>query len=491
MSRGVSVFIGVLAFASLVPQAKAEIISRSLTASPTQPTITNAGQSTVLPQAQPLIAQGTAADQLIQTKTCKGCDLSNANLSGLDLSNADLSGANLSNADLSNANLTGANLSDANLYLAKLGNTTLFEAKLQKSTWTGAKADQVNLSNADLTEANLSYATMTGANFTGANLSRANASDANLSGANFTQANLTQTTLKNADLSNTVFSQANLTNAVLINANLSSANLQDATLTGANLAGAQLVQANLPADVAAATSSDSAPSGSSDTTSPTQKDTFSPTPLELPPIRLFNLETANQLKSGELSFAIGARNYINQKKGGGFGRQVNTANIDYGISDRLQIGLSGNLFSDRLEKFVAGQQVKFKDLNGALQAKYQILKDDKFAISVIGSAEFLEIRTSTTAFLSGAPLTNVQGKTTFAGAIQAPLTYSLSDQFQLHLTPGVSFFSDSFQGKPFYGTFFNIGAGASWQPLKRLNVFADLQAPLGPGGNSIRASNAT
>ncbi|MCG9893668.1 MAG: pentapeptide repeat-containing protein [Thermosynechococcaceae cyanobacterium MS004] len=436
------------------------------------------------------IAQSpTTLERLIQSRSCQECDLSNANLKGLDLSGVDLRGANLSNADLSGANLTDADLSGANLYLAKLGSSVLVNTKLTKANWIGAKAEQINLTGADLSEATLSYAVLTGAILTGANLSRANGSDAILNQVNFNQANLTQANLRNADLSGSTFSQANLSNALLINANLSDANLQDANLAGANLTGAQLIQASLPPESTATTASTlSTPS----TTAQASEGSYTPTPLELLPIRLFNLETANQLPAGALSFSVGARNFLNQTSGAGFGRQVNLFKVDYGVTDRLQIGLAGDLFSDALEKPVAGRLSRLKTLFGAAEVKYQVLKQDKLSISVLGSAELLNIRTNTDSFLSGAPLaTGFQGRTLFAGSVQVPLTYSLSKQFQISLTPGVSFFPETFQGEPFYGTVFSLGAGFSWQPLTRLNVFADVRVPLGPGGNSIRTGDAS
>jgi len=67
--------------------------------------------------------------QLRETKSCAGCDLTDAQLSGAQLQGADLSGANLSNANLYGANLSGANLAGAvlngvDLKLANLDGAT-------------------------------------------------------------------------------------------------------------------------------------------------------------------------------------------------------------------------------------------------------------------------------------------------------------------------------------------------------------------------------
>lgn len=101
--------------------------------------------------------------QLISTKVCPRCDLSNAglvyaNLAGADLTSANLSGANMSRINLSNANLKGADLSGAVLFNA-------------------------NLTNADLRGANLQGADLRGAVLTGAVWEEANVEGANLLGA--------------------------------------------------------------------------------------------------------------------------------------------------------------------------------------------------------------------------------------------------------------------------------------------------------------------
>jgi uncharacterized protein YjbI with pentapeptide repeats len=80
--------------------------------------------------------------QLLETRKCRGCDLS-----GADLSQADLIGA-----DLSTANLEGANLSQVRLIGAKLNNAFL----------RGANLGRANLDDTDFTRAFLQGANLTG-----------------------------------------------------------------------------------------------------------------------------------------------------------------------------------------------------------------------------------------------------------------------------------------------------------------------------------------
>lgn len=90
--------------------------------------------------------------QLLSTKRCTQCDLSNAGLVLANLAGADLSGANLTQANLSRANLTGADLSGANLTGASLNGANL----------TGANLSGANLSSTDLRDAYLMGAQLYG-----------------------------------------------------------------------------------------------------------------------------------------------------------------------------------------------------------------------------------------------------------------------------------------------------------------------------------------
>jgi uncharacterized protein YjbI with pentapeptide repeats len=101
--------------------------------------------------------------QLLATKQCQNCDLTNAGLVMADLSGANLSGANLAGANLSRANLSGADLRGANLSGAGLFGVNLSEAKFSGANLAGADLRNTYLANAELTGAYLN-----GANFQGA-----------------------------------------------------------------------------------------------------------------------------------------------------------------------------------------------------------------------------------------------------------------------------------------------------------------------------------
>jgi tetratricopeptide (TPR) repeat protein len=114
-----------------------------------------------LPLASPLQAENlNHLNQLLGTKSCQECDLSNsglinANLVGATLQNANLVNANLSQANLAGANLTGVNLTGASLYGANLTGANLTGANLTGTDLRNAYLMNATLNNVDLDTANL------------------------------------------------------------------------------------------------------------------------------------------------------------------------------------------------------------------------------------------------------------------------------------------------------------------------------------------------
>ena len=99
-------------------------------------------------------------NQLLGTKKCSQCDLSNAglvmsNLIGADLKQANLISANLSQANLTGADLTGADLTGASLHGANLTDANLTGAKLTGTDLRNAYLGNTNLKDVDLNTAYL------------------------------------------------------------------------------------------------------------------------------------------------------------------------------------------------------------------------------------------------------------------------------------------------------------------------------------------------
>ncbi|MCH9056022.1 hypothetical protein L5220_08935 [Synechococcus sp. PCC 6716] len=210
-------------------------------------------------------------------------------------------------------------------------------------------------------------------------------------------------------------------------------------------------------------------------------------PLMRPPTRLFNLETANILLEQTAELRGGIRNYDPKVAGGGGGLQTFFGSIDYAFNDRLQLSISGNYFDDPLGRLVNGLQpnVQLGAIAGGL--KYQVYRNDTVAVALAGSVEAVRVRSDNFLFVPGA---DVVGTWTVAASLQAPITYTLNPQLQWHFTPNLTYFPDTINnGADFYGTNFNFATGLSWQPHPRFNLFADLNMPVGPGGNAVRSSN--
>ena len=99
-------------------------------------------------------------NQLLNTKKCSQCDLSNAglvqaNLTGSELVQANLAGANLSQANLMGADLAGANLTGTSLYGANLTGANLTGANLAGADLRNAYVGDANLGGVDLDSVHL------------------------------------------------------------------------------------------------------------------------------------------------------------------------------------------------------------------------------------------------------------------------------------------------------------------------------------------------
>ena len=219
--------------------------------------------------------------------------------------------------------------------------------------------------------------------------------------------------------------------------------------------------------------------------------TYSLTPLQLPPTQLINLETANVLPQGSILTSYGFHVFSKKQYEGGAGQQTYNISISGGVTNQLQLGLDFTYFEDSLGHQVNGgttvlgelDTVALGVLDFAPKFKYQFLKEKDFSIALSGS---LEIGRFTGSYGLYTPTDSQQTATTLAGSLQIPFTYNISSNFQWHLVPGGIFFSNTINnGGNFYGSFFNIGTGFNYSPLDRLMLFADVNFPIGPGGNAV------
>ena len=94
----------------------------------------------------------SAADvkRLLETNSCKSCDLAGAVLVKASLTGANLTDANLAGADLRDVNLIGAVLTGANLAGADLSGALLQDASMTKVDLTGANLNGARLAGINL-----------------------------------------------------------------------------------------------------------------------------------------------------------------------------------------------------------------------------------------------------------------------------------------------------------------------------------------------------
>jgi len=207
------------------------------------------------------------------------------------------------------------------------------------------------------------------------------------------------------------------------------------------------------------------------------------TPLQLTPFDPMTVETANTLPQGAFYTTYGANIFSTGSEGAGTGLQVYNGSIDYGINKDLQIGVALSFFDDILSTRFNGRQTDFGFFSLAPRIKYKFIDKDNYDVAVIGSLEWLKV-TSENGLFNGGDRSSQDN--TLAGTIQVPFTYSFDDVYQWHVVGGLSVFPDTVNnGGDFYGTFFNIGTGISFKFAEQFGFFADVNVPLGPGGNSV------
>ncbi len=127
--------------------------------------------------------QSAKTSQLLETRSCEGCDFTGADLSGALLIGGELNGAIFDGADLSGARLSQSALVGASFVGANLQGAILNDADLSNADFSGANMSESRLLEASLENANLSGTNLTGSKFRQTNISGAVLTRADLSNA--------------------------------------------------------------------------------------------------------------------------------------------------------------------------------------------------------------------------------------------------------------------------------------------------------------------
>lgn len=476
----------------------------------------NLAQSPINNPEERVVAQANPVQQLLTTRACPGCDLSNADFSGQDLMGVDLQGANLSNVNFRGANLSQAKLSGSQLYLANLNGATLISTDLSNTSLKGTNLETAIFSRANLTKADLSYAKLGQADLSQAQLVEANLSDADLSGADLSNASLTDSKLNSANLSGANLSGSDLSRASLLGANLEGANLSSAQLIGANLVGSNLAQATIDnAEFANAnlsntiladaglTGSETQVIGSPDSASTDSSDKEGlPSPLRT---QSFQQPTADTLPQGTFVGKVTAR-VLPLPSGGGSSSDTPVSpffGFSFGITDDLEVSAA----YQQVDSFGPGVQGPFRVNRGGvdpgndeltLQLKQKIWenKDETLALSGVAALSFSPTERQQTFDAPGISIR--QENNSVVPGLQFPFTATLDKRTKLTLSPTVAFFPDSnalhlsaAPGAPgSFGTTFGITGAASFNVAPWLTLWADAFVPF-TGNNSVSVTTGS
>lgn len=213
-------------------------------------------------------------------------------------------------------------------------------------------------------------------------------------------------------------------------------------------------------------------------------------PLQQPPTKLHNLETGNQLPKGAVQGEAGWLQVLPfDSSVVGTGLQTYQLDIDWGVTDNLQLGFTGDIYDDYVQCPKVSQCPDFTTVSYGTKLKYRLINQGRWSAGVAGTVQLLHVSGSAGIFKNSPdrPFFTVN----VVGALEFPTTYKAAPNLQLHFTPGVVIFPATIDGGDFFGTFVNIGSGFSWQPSERVNLFGTLQAPLGPGGNTYSSKDGS
>ncbi|NJK33888.1 MAG: hypothetical protein HC919_02480 [Oscillatoriales cyanobacterium SM2_2_1] len=187
------------------------------------------------------------------------------------------------------------------------------------------------------------------------------------------------------------------------------------------------------------------------------KPTVQLAPLQRSPIRLFNLETANQLNWGELAITAGVRAFGNDRVTAGSALEVYSGSIDYGIDERLQVGVAFLFYDDPLGRPVGTVNNASLAITAiAPNFKYSLLQTETTRLSLGGSLEYLNVSTLGSDFLGGTASSG-----SLAGSVFLPLTYAPSPEVQLTVTPQVSVLPNTIGTANFLAPFLALALGST------------------------------
>ena len=160
-------------------------------------------------------------------------------------------------------------------------------------------------------------------------------------------------------------------------------------------------------------------------------------PLDGHPLQLGTaVDTANTLPARGMRVTLGTTQTV-PGTGAGTGNQIYYTGVSFAPSDRLSFGLHLEFFEDPVTSPINGAFPAIGMDTAALSSKYKLWDGPNLDVAVQGSVEYFRFETSVFGTFPGPNAEQV------IGSFKAPISYSMNDRLQFHLTPGVSVFPET------------------------------------------------
>lgn len=202
-------------------------------------------------------------------------------------------------------------------------------------------------------------------------------------------------------------------------------------------------------------------------------------PLERDILIFPGMSSSATLPAGGFLAATGQQQG-NLSGSGGTGNQLYHHQLEYGLTDRVQIGATVQRFEDPVPIAGGNPDVGIRGISG--QVAYKFLDTPNLRMTLRGSVEQYEFRSQ---FWNSR-----NDDERFIGSVHLPVTVRLNDALEIHGSAGVSVFPDAINGVQFYGVVPQVGIGASYRASERLSFYGLVNVPFGDNGNSISDSGA-
>ena len=201
------------------------------------------------------------------------------------------------------------------------------------------------------------------------------------------------------------------------------------------------------------------------------------------------------------TWSISGYNVSPFKNRSGSGNQNYAVNIDYGLTDKIQLSIFYSQADDPLNSTINSRSIQPENLWESLgiSTKWQLLKNKNLSLAISSSLESWKVGSggsygaTNNDFDTPNIFNNSEERvetTNLIGSLSLPLNWNFHKNLTASLIPGISFLpSEQGSGQggagEFYGTNLFIGAGLEWVPARELSLNASIAQPWGNGTNSF------